>query len=220
MKTQLILFGVLSLVTYLVWLGWNYLQALSSAFGNANPSQGPGDVGWVFIVLAIVTVGCVVAAFFVPAGAARYVSLAPVALVLLGQCFIMFQEAMNRRAYFRRQDARRAVNEQKLTRFSQDFILKAEAREVDDPYKASFLTYDRQHGVLVRIDVGYNSEISAFPFGRIEGDLLETVQEIRRDSMFFRSYVDAEGKSVFDRYRVKLREDQDLEAYHLEQYKR
>src|SRR5262245_57907017 len=95
MKSELIFFNAVSIIGFLAWLGWHFLMGLSRAFGSASSSSGP-DIGWVFIVLGIVGAACVVYSFFAPAGVAKFVALAPFALILLGQGLIAYLEHAHR----------------------------------------------------------------------------------------------------------------------------
>ena len=219
MKAQFIVFGILSGVAFLAWFGWHYVKALGSAFGNANPSTGPGDVTWVFIVVGLCTAACVAASFFVPASAGGIVALAPLALILLAHGFIEWRTKANFDRYHREREAARSARDRTLDGISRDFVVKDPKPVVDD-FKHSFLTHDREAGVFVRIDVGHESGITAFPFGRIDGAHLDALESGAGFEMYYRRYVDPEGKSVFDRYAVRHRPDQDVKPYRLERYGR
>lgn len=221
MKPTPSVLGVASVVLYLAWLGWQYLKGLGRAFGNADPSTGPGDVYWVFVVVGIATLGCTIASFFVPAGAARGVAAAPLALILLGQGFISYQEISRNARHARERAARVAVRLQKLSGISRDFVQMPDPRDPPSASQASFLTHDRELGTIVLIDVSYDAVVTASAFGRINGGVLETTDPVETEARlksYFQRYVDAQGKSVFDRYTVEHRPGQDYRDYRLERY--
>ena len=136
MKAQLFLFNGVSIVAYLGWVGSFYLKALARAYGNANPSTGPGDVAWVFILVGIATAACAIVSFFAPASSARIVALAPLALVLLGYGFIAYRKNVRLARHQRDQDAQTAASELKLSRISRDYIRKMEERDRYDGVSA------------------------------------------------------------------------------------
>jgi hypothetical protein len=220
MKAVLILCNAVSVLAYLAWLGWHHLKALGSSYGNANPASGPGDVGYVFVVVAVATVACAAGSAFAPAGAARILALAPLAFILLGQGFIAWRQGANRGRLREEQAARASAGEAKLARISRDYVLKADAADRAREFKESILTHDRERKTLVRVDVGFRGELDAYAVGRIGGDVLETLEPPASLEKFYRRYVDAEGKSIFDRYTLKHRPGQDLKAYGLERYDR
>lgn len=218
MKGSLILFNGISVAAYLLWLGHNYLRALGSAYGNAHPATGPGDVAYVFVVGAIVTALCLACSFLIPLGAARAVALVPLAYVVLGQGFIVWRQAGNRERHAREEAVRRSAREEKLGRISRDYILRVDPSGAPASFKASFLTHDREIDALVRIDVGYDAGISAHAVGRIKGDVLETLEQGAEFERWYRRYVDRDGKSLFDRYTLRHRPDQDFKDYRLDRY--
>jgi hypothetical protein len=208
MKGQLILFNAASVLAVLIWLGCQLLKGFGRAIGSLDSSSGPGDVNLVYTLVGVGTAACAVYSFFAPAGGARLIALAPLALILLGHGFISYQESARRERRQRERAARRAIWEKKLSGIPKDYILKG----VDLEYsgiKTSFLTRDRESNTLLQIDVGYESEISAFPVGRIDGEFLDTLERLDPRGKWWPRYVDPEGKSLFDRYTVRHRPDQD-----------
>jgi len=221
MKVTPVLLSVTSVVVFLAWIAWQYLKGLARAFGNADPSTGPGDIYWVFVVVGIVTLGCVIGSFFVPPRAARLVAAAPLALILLGEVFIYYQEISRNARHSRERAARVAVRLQKLSGISRDFVQKPDPRDPPSATQASFLTHDRELGRIVLIDVSYDAIVSASAFGRINGDILETMDPVETEARlksYFQRYVDAQGKSIFDRYTLQHRPGQDYKDYRLERY--
>ena len=217
MKAQLFLYNGISIATYLAWLGYFFLKSLGRAFANANHSSGPGDVGWVFVVAGIATAACAVYSFFAPANIAKTVALAPLGLVLLGYGFIGYSESANRAHYARDAAARKAAGEKKLSGTSKDYVRNNEDLERYDNVKLSFLTQDRELHALVLIDVGYQSEISAFGIGKISGNHLDTLERV--DEKYYGQYRDAEGKTIFDRYTLRHTPELKDFDFHLEKYK-
>lgn len=56
---------------------------------------------------------------------------------------------------------------------------------------------------------------------RVNGDILETMEPVAaqaRLKSYYQRYVDAQGKSIFDRYTVRHRPGQDYRDYRLERY--
>jgi len=210
MKGELIVCNALSVVACLGWIGYKLFAEFARAMGSTS---GPGpDVGFVMGIVGIATAACVVASFFVPRGAANTVALAPLALVLLGH---LVMGALSNAHWARRHKAREAqlsVWRARLTGVSRDFIYKEGA---PGSSKSSFLTHDKELRTLVRIDVGVEFDSTAYPIGRIYGESLETLERI--DDKFYGQYVDPEGKTIFDRYTVTHRPDQDRN-YPLEKY--
>jgi hypothetical protein len=98
-------------------------------------------------------------------------------------------------------------------------VLKDEQRDYSE-FKVSFLTHDKALQTIVRIDVGFGSEVSAHAIGRINGEVLETFDQRTDSEDYYKRYVDPAGKSIFDRYTVRHRPGQKPEDYHLEQYGR
>ena len=215
MKAQLIGFSVLSVVAFLAWFGWQYLVALGAAFGNANRSTGPGDVGWVYVVVGLATAACAVGVFFVPASAGRIVALAPLVLIGLAHGYMAWRAHSNAKRYWGERAAARVARERKLEGISRDFV----AQGSHDAYQSSFLTHDREASVIVMVDVGWEGEAHAVPVGKIDGAHLDLAEQIPAYEKVYRKYVDAEGKTLFDRYTLRFRPGQDLKAYRLERYK-
>jgi hypothetical protein len=216
MKTQLFLFNGLSLVTYLVWLGWFALKSLARAYGNANPSTGPGDVGWVFIVVGIAGAACSVYSFFAPGGAARVVASAPLVLILLGHGFIAYREATHRNRPPRQEPGDREAQQRKLRGISRDY---AEPSGRSEDRNFSFLTHDREFDTIVLIQAAYGFQIHARCIGKIDGAFLDTYQPGDHLKESYAGYVDGEGKSIFDRYTLRHRPDQDTRKSQLQKYK-
>ena len=83
------------------------------------------------------------------------------------------------------------------------------------------LTWDpiREASVIVMVDVGWEGEAHAVPVGKIDGAHLDLAEQIPAYEKVYRKYVDAEGKTLFDRYTLRFRPGQDLKAYRLERYK-
>jgi len=217
MKTPLILPGVVSVVAYLLWFGYHGLKSLAAGYGNANPATGPGDVTLVFVTVALLTAACVVYSFFAPASLARVIALAPLAFILLGQGCIAYRQDANRAKHRKSRDAHRAANEVRLSRFSRDYVRREDPDARFTEIKTSFLTLDREHQTLVHIDVDYDSNLSAYGIGRINGDRLDTPERV--DENYYRQYVDPEGKSIFDRYTLRHQPDLGAFDFHLEKYK-
>jgi hypothetical protein len=221
MKSQLILFNALSVVAYLIWLGYHFVKGLSLAFSQASPASGPGDITFLFVIIGIALGGCAIGSFFAPAGLARIIALAPIALVLIGQGFIGYREGANRERFRIQRAAVRSARQKKLVGISRDYVL---TEVIPGPgvadCEASFLTLDRELNVIVRIDVGFESEVSACELGRINGDVLETLEFGAGFEKLYRQYVDPAGKSIFDRYTVRHHPDQDRNYYRLDKYGR
>lgn len=218
MKTSLIFFNGVGIAPFILWLGYHWLKGLSQAFGNPNHAPGSGDIGYVFVVVGLASIACAVSSFFAPAGTAKAIALAPIALVLLAQGYISYKESSNRERYRQKQAVAIAAREKNLSRFSRDYVLKEDPREYSS-VKVSFLTEDKSLQTLVLLDVGFQSEVTAHPIGRINGDVLETFDKMDSEA-YYRRYVDAAGKTIFDRYTVRHRPGQKHEDYHLEQYGR
>lgn len=219
MKAQLFLFNGLSILACLAWLGWTYVKALASAYGNANPSTGPGDLTILFMSVGLLTAACAAISFFVPAPIARFVALAPVVFVLLGQGYIGYRQDANRARYRKNQAAHRVTREALLSRISRDYVRQEDATEQFTEVKSSFLTHDRETSTLVLIDVGYQSEISAYGFGSINGESLDTAQPIDALKKHYGRYLDREGKSIFDRYTLRHKPELAEFDFRLEKYK-
>lgn len=217
MKHPLVILNVLSVAVYGLWLGYHALKALGSAFGNANPATGPGDVAYVFIVIGIATVACVVASVFAPTGSSGVIAVIPVALVLAGQGFITYQVTSNRQRYSAEEVVKKAARESKLAQISKDYAL----RETDQDtllIRESFLTHDREMGTIVRIDVDFGAQLSAFCVGKVHGDRLELFEDGDAWEKHYRRYLNAEGESIFDRYEARYKPGQDYRDYHLERF--
>lgn len=222
MKTDLILFNVAGIVVFGVWLGWHYLRALGRAFGTASPSSGPGDIGWVFIVVGIVGAACAAYSFFAPAGAARFVALAPLALILLAHGFIVFLENTRGSRSGGPEPGDREAQQQKLRGISRDYVRKAEPGErPEDPdgRNFSFLTHDREFNTIVLISDAYGYKIYSHCIGKIDGNFLDTWAPADDVKERYGRYVDSEGKTLFDRYTVRHRPDQDSKRSWLKKYK-
>jgi hypothetical protein len=213
----LILFGAVSVAVYLVWLGWTFLKGLGAAYGNASSSTGPGDIAWVLIVVGIATAGCVIASFFVPAGAGKIVALAPIALVLAGQGFIAWQEKVRWDRYEQEQEFNQSALGQRILAMPKDYQLKVDFTGGRGQPKYSFMTIDR--GVIVRVDVGAQCDVRAHPVGRIKGKELETLEQGEGFEKTYRWYWDREGNSILENYTIKHRPDQPLEDYRLDRFK-
>lgn len=219
MKGVLILFNAISVLAFLLWLGWNYLKALGNAFGSVNPSTGPGDMTLLFVAGGIVTAACAVGSFLVPADAGRVVALLPLAYVLLGQGFMLWRESVNRDRYDGKRAAWRAACEEKLSRIPRDYVMDVGASRAGAFPEVSFLTHDRELDTIVRIDVGPDSGITPDCVGRIRGGVLETFDHGAAFEKHYGRYLDREGKTIFDRYTVKHRPDQDCGEYRLERFR-
>jgi hypothetical protein len=218
MKTPLILFNGVGVAVFLAWIGYHLLKGLSHAYSNPNHATGPGDIDYVFVVVGLAIVACAVSSFFAPAGTAKAIALAPIAFVLLAQGFISYKESSNRERYRQEQVVARAARDKSLSRFSRDYVQKEDPREYSE-VEFSFLTLDKSLQTIVQLDVGYQSGVHAYPIGKINGEVLETFDKMDSEG-YYKRYVDAAGKSIFDRYTVRHRPGQKHEDYHLDQYGR
>jgi hypothetical protein len=219
MKFHLAIFSALSIGLYLVWLGYNYAKALGSAFGNLDPALGPDHVGFVLVLVGVLSAACIIAAIFTPYDVGRILALLPIALVVVGEGYFVHTERGRLTEHARIQDARQSIREDRIEQISKDYVLRQAEGEHFQSFKYSFLTHDRDSSALVRIDVGFRSEISAYCIGRIEGTYLAIIAE--EDSFareFYSRYLDEEGRSVFDDYRIRFDPNQDHRDCHFEKY--
>jgi hypothetical protein len=218
MNAQRIFFVVLSVVGFLAWLGFQYLMALGAAFGSNHRVPGAGDVVWVFVVVGLITAACAIGAFFLPVSTGRLVALAPLVLIILAHGFIVYREKAIAGAYWRRRAAESEARERKLDWIPRDYVDR-NPDPAPDAYKLSFLTHDRDAGVIVRIDVTYAGMVYAAPIGKIDGAHLDLVDESAGFVNVYGGFVDAEGKTLVDRYTIRRRPGQDRKTYRLERYK-
>ena len=216
MKASLILFNGLSVAAYLAWLGYHLLRSYARGFTHAAPASGSGDL--VLVLAGVVTAACVAYSFFAPAGLAKAVALTPLAVCLLGYGVVVYRQAANRARVSRIEADRAAALERKLDGISKDYLLKPGAPIGFRRFSSSFLTHDRELDTIVRIDVEEEAGLHAIAVGRIRGATLETVEPVESLKRAYPHYVDAEGKSIFDRYTLRHRPDQKLLEYHLEKY--
>jgi hypothetical protein len=217
MKGQLILFNAISVVAYLLWIGWKLFAAFARAMGSSS-AQGP-ETGFVMVVVGIAAAVCVAVSFFAPPSFAKFIALAPLALILLGEGVMSYQKD----AYYKRRASERAAlrsaREKKLSGISKDYVYKDGMGGAPGDSKSSFLTHDKEFHTIVRIDVSYESQMDVFPIGRINGEHLETLERPQDMAQFYKRYVDSEGKTIYDRYTLKHAPDQD-KNFHLEKYER
>jgi len=222
MKGQLILFNATSVIVCLFWLGWKLLEGYAKAFGSTSGS-GP-NVEYVMVIVGVATAVCVPVSFFVPPGAAKFVALAPLALIVLGHGAMSYLKDAyyDRRA--REMPARSSAEEELVDENPRDYFwgIGRDYRIRDETpvgSKMSFLTHDRTLQTILRIEVGSQKQIEAFPIGRINGETLETLERPEELEKLYKRYVNRDGESIFDRYKLTHRPDQD-KNYHLEKYKR
>ncbi|RPH49492.1 MAG: hypothetical protein EHM91_03045 [Planctomycetota bacterium] len=83
----------------------------------------------------------------------------------------------------------------------------------------SFLTHDRALHTIVRIEVASQKKVEASPIGSINGETLETLERPEELEKLYKPYVNRNGKSIFDRFKLTHRPDQDMN-YPLEKFKR
>ncbi len=218
MKASLILLNALSLVGYLGWLGYHLLRGYGRAFSTAGPVSRTGDL--LYVLLGVATVGCLIYSFFAPGGLAKVVASAPLAVSLLAYGYFLYDDYAGRKLALQEEAAQASAREKKLDVISKDYVLKPGAPMSFVKIRNSFLTHDRELNTLVRIQVDDESNITAFPVGRINGDTLETPDTLEALKKLYLNFVDQEGKSIFDRYTLRHRPGQGTQGYHLEKYER
>lgn len=102
---HLVLFCILSVLAYLAWLGYHYMRALGSAFGNVNHALGPSHVNVVQVLVAVATVSCIAGAMIASDPAASALALLPLLLMALGQGWFAYSERRNLHTFLQRQAA-------------------------------------------------------------------------------------------------------------------
>jgi hypothetical protein len=216
MKSQLILFNGISVAVYLLWIGYKLLEAFARNMGSTS---GPGpNVEYVMGIVGVAAAACVVGSFFAPANLSKGIALAPLAFIVMGHVAMSLIKDSHYKERARERAILRAPREKKLSAFSKDYVYKDGMDGAPGGYESSFLTLDRTLQTLVRIDVGYELQMDAFPLGRINGEELETLEPPADLAKFYKRYVDSEGKTIFDRYALKHAPKQDPQAYRLEKY--
>jgi hypothetical protein len=123
MKFHLAIFSALSIGLYLVWLGYNYAKALGSAFGNLDPALGPDHVGFVLVLVGVLSAACIIAAIFTPYDVGRILALLPIALVVVGEGYFVHTERGRLTEHARIQDARQSIREDRIEQISKDYVL-------------------------------------------------------------------------------------------------
>lgn len=205
MRSYLVAFCLLSVLAYLAWLGYHYLHALGSAFGNVNPALGPSHVNVVLAAVAVATVACVAGAVFVPGGMAKALALFPFLLVVLGQGYFSYSERSNLRAFAQREAAAEQARREELDALPRDFVLAEDVVRAGHPFATSFLMRDAASDYLFRVDVGYRSEISRIPLGQIDGARLDVFgDESTFRPSFYANYLNEAGESLFDHFEVRF----------------
>ena len=218
MKSQLLLLNAVSIAAFLAWLGFQALMGLSRAFGNANPSAGPGDISWVFVVVGIVGAGCMIYSFFAPAGKARLFALAPMGLILAGQVLITWQESARRARFAQKEFEARKAQQRRIEALSRDYVLTDDGSFKLEGREFFFLTVDREFNSIVEVDAADTYQIRANIVGRIDGKHLDTFHSDDDVRKLYGHYLDLEGKSVFDRYTLRHRPDQKYDFSELKKY--
>src|SRR6185436_2148834 len=137
---------------------------------------GPGDIAWVFIVVGIAGAACAAYSFFASAGAATFVALSPLALILLGHVFIAWQESAHRSRPPRQEPGDREAQQRKLRGISRDYVPNDEPSRRPEDRNFSFLTHDREFNTIVRIEDAYAFQINTYCIGKIDGNFLDTYQ--------------------------------------------
>jgi len=224
MTGTLIGLNAIAVVAVLAWIGWRLLAAFGRAMGSTSSSGNTEYIGFTLAIVGLATLACVVYSFFAPNNYAKLVALAPLALIVLGQLYIGCRESGSFRQSmkdlvpaFGSGDG--SLKKVKFSRLSQDYVLpESECKRYR--FKHSYLTHDKDVKTIVRIDVGEDGVSEAYGVGMIKGEELEVRVHQERFERFIRQYVDKEGKSLADRYKISFNVKQWEEYYHLDRYVR
>ena len=208
MTGTLIGLNAIAVVAVLAWIGWRLLAAFGRAMGSTSSSGNTEYIGFTLAIVGLSTLACVVYSFFAPKNYAKLVALAPLALIVLGQLYIGYRESGSFRQSVKdlvpasgSEDG--SLKKVKFSRLSQDYVLpESECKRYR--VKRSYLTHDKDLKTIVRIDVGEEGNCDAFAVGMIKGEELEVRINEKYFERLILKYIDKEGKSLADRYKISF----------------
>jgi hypothetical protein len=222
MKMIIIVGNVLSVIALAGWALtiWAHILALGhNPTGNSgSTSRALNIIVIFFIILLIVTIVSIIASHIAHARSAVVWAMLPLVLSLGYVTFKGVQSAV----YKSESNQIQAEDKAKLDSISKDYLLGGRPIEKSHASTNRFLTYDKVNQEIVLV-LAYGDAVVAevFPFGKVRGDTLEVViEENAKDSDgYYKEFLDANGKSLFDNYKVMYVAGQKTEEYHLDQYR-
>ncbi len=220
MKIIIIVSNIISVLALAGWAYFIWLNGMAAGFNTTGSTGTPKIVtitASFFIVLLIVTIASIIASHLHPSKLAILWAVIPLVVSLGYLSFLGIQKAR----FHALTNEYRIEMKSKLDSISKDYLFNGQPLETYQGSTSKFFTYDKANQEIVEIDV-YDGEMIAdvYAFGKIKGDTLEVVlEEVAKDANgYYKKFLDKNGKSIFDNYKVVFVPDQMDEDYHLSQY--
>lgn len=211
MKTIII---IANIITALSVTGW-FILTVFQGFGNPNGNGGATPSQWHIVwVVAIIGLLSIVFSHSDHSKKSLIWALIPVVSVIVYVSFFYIQEHLsgNSLQQARKDSAARIMNDT-----PRDFICKNSNENI----KEVFLTIDKTTGFLVElrfpIDTTYVSVIPRV-LGKVENTTL-LLPNKNRDATGFESCVDSDGKTIFDKFKIKYNQNVEYSNADLQKYK-
>lgn len=219
---MLLILNSVSVLAIVGWFGYEFLKGYAAGFnttGNVGPSA---PLGFIFPIFILVVILSIVLSRIDHSGRAFIWAVAPLVYMVVLAPFMPVQSHITKNKWDKqmqdiKQEKLAKVNE-KLPTISKEYVQPS--NRLESGVRESFITINKENNVLIEVKVISTSDagIDALPIGKINGGTLEVFNEQMINKQYFGAYVNAQGKTIYDTYRVVYKPNQNIEEYHLEQY--
>lgn len=229
-KATLVVLSILNVTGLLAILGYLLLKGLGESWSTSGYPGGPisDNVKLAFVIL-IVLLSFIL--LYLDRNRALIWLLLPLFTITV---LFLIAHKVNSKARANWNQEIMKIREQKRIKASnitKDYSDKSDKNSHSHD-RSLFLHYDKNNNVIVRVYLDSGRLDQVEPFGIVKDDTIETYEDLSSALAkayndhpsvligdYYKELTDAQGKSVFDKYKVIYRANQDLADYHLDQYK-